>query len=420
MAGTGLLGLAILSHLVPVMIAGGAAVFTGLLLVGPVLMPALVRFGGLALRPVLGMAGRLAAANAVRNPRRTAATTASLLVGVTLTTAVLTGLASSRVAVDAEMDRSHPLDATLTAMAGPLSAGLVDDVRTIEGVDRAVAVEGVAATVSDDVGPLPVLTPPATAADVSRSALAVAPGELRLPPASRPTGLKAGDRVTVTVGRRTAELVVRNGEGWGGAALVAPETLRRLSDRPDTRAVWVRAREGFDAEEVTGRLQQVAGPAGAEVSSSLTNRAWVTQQLDILALAMVALLGIAVVIALVGIGNTLGLSVLERVREHALLAGPRADPRAAAGDAGGRGDAGLHRGHRAGDGRRRAVRLGRGADHGPADRRGDAVGAALGPAADRRRGGRGRRAAGQRPARPPRGPGTTRGGPGLGVTADWG
>ena len=114
-AGAGLLGLAILSHLVPVMIAGGAAMFTGLLLLGPVLMPALVRFGGLALRPVLGMAGRLAAANAVRNPRRTAATTASLLVGVTLTTAVLTGLASSRVAVDAEMDRSHPLDATLTA-----------------------------------------------------------------------------------------------------------------------------------------------------------------------------------------------------------------------------------------------------------------------------------------------------------------
>ena len=121
-------------------------------------------------------------------------------------------------------------------------------------------------------------------------------------------------------GRRTAELVVRNGEGWGSAGLVAPETLR-----PAHRPAGHRERsgcgpaDGVDAEEVTGRLQQVAGPAGAEVSSSLTNRAWVTQQLDILALAMVALLGIAVVIALVGIGNTLGLSVLERVREHALL-----------------------------------------------------------------------------------------------------
>ena len=57
--------------------------------------PALIRVGG-RLRPVAGPARRLAADNAVRNPRRTAATTASLLVGVTLTTAVLTGLASSR------------------------------------------------------------------------------------------------------------------------------------------------------------------------------------------------------------------------------------------------------------------------------------------------------------------------------------
>ena len=317
--GAGLLGVAVLTSVPPVMIAGGAASFTGLLLLGPVVVPALVRLGGIALRPVLGAAGRLAAANAVRNPRRTAATTASLLVGVTLTTAVLTGLASSRLAVDAEMDRSHPLDATLTATASPLTAGIVDDVRAVEGVAQAVPVEGVVATVSGGIGPLALLTPPDSVPEVSRSALPVAPGQLRLPAAALPSGVRNGDRVSVTVGGRTAELVVRTGEGWGSAGLVAAETLARLSDRPATLAVWVRAATGADAEEVTGRLQQVGGPAAAEVNSSLTNRAWVTQQLDILALSMVALLGIAVVIALVGIGNTLGLSVLERVREHALL-----------------------------------------------------------------------------------------------------
>ena len=42
-------------------------------------------------------------------------------------------------------------------------------------------------------------------------------------------------------------------------------------------------------------------------------------QLDVLTGAVVALLGIAVLIALVGIANTLGLSVLERARENALL-----------------------------------------------------------------------------------------------------
>ena len=73
-------------------------------------MPALIRVAGAVTGRLLGPAGRLAAGNAVRNPRRTAATTASLLVGVTLTTAVLTGLASSRSAVADDMDVSHPVD----------------------------------------------------------------------------------------------------------------------------------------------------------------------------------------------------------------------------------------------------------------------------------------------------------------------
>jgi putative ABC transport system permease protein len=53
--------------------------------------------------------------------------------------------------------------------------------------------------------------------------------------------------------------------------------------------------------------------------NALSDRAFVDLQLDIVTGSVVALLAIAVVIALVGIGNTLGLSVLERGREHALL-----------------------------------------------------------------------------------------------------
>ena len=63
-----------------------------LLLLGPVVVPALISLCGWVAGRLLGPAGRLATGNAVRNPRRTAATTASLLIGVTLTTAVLTGL----------------------------------------------------------------------------------------------------------------------------------------------------------------------------------------------------------------------------------------------------------------------------------------------------------------------------------------
>ena len=65
--GSVLLGVAMLHDSTMIMIAGGAAVFTGVLLFGPVLVPRLVRVTGALLGPV----GHIATANAVRNPRRT-------------------------------------------------------------------------------------------------------------------------------------------------------------------------------------------------------------------------------------------------------------------------------------------------------------------------------------------------------------
>ena len=81
----------------------------------------------------------------------------------------------------------------------------------------------------------------------------------------------------------------------------------------------MRADDGADAEDLGGDLDAVAQSADADLVNSLRERSWVDLQLDVLTGTVVALLGIAVVIALIGIGNTLGLSVLERGRENALL-----------------------------------------------------------------------------------------------------
>ena len=125
--------------------------------------------------------------------------------------------------------------------------------------------------------------------------------------------------LSITVDGRTQRLRVVGGEGWGSAAVVAPATLAALSEAPTPRAIWVRAVDGTDPEDFGGDLNALGVNAGAELSNGLGERAWVELQLDVLTGSVVALLGIAVVIALVGIGNTLGLSVLERGRENALL-----------------------------------------------------------------------------------------------------
>lgn len=313
--GVSLLALSISASSPQAMVLGGSAAFTGVLLLGPVLVPALVRAaGGLAGR-VAGVPVRLAAENAVRNPRRTAATTASLLVGVTLTTAVLVGLASSRSAVDRDLDLDHPVDLAVTATEGPLAEDVLEKVRSVPGVGTAVALEGTAARVTG-AGTLPVVAP----GDVTRvvhgsPALATpGPGEIWLP-----ADHAAHDRVTVRVGDRSVVLRVSSGERWGDAAVVAPATLAALTDSPGTWAVWARAADGADAEDLAGDLDAVAQSADATLANGLQERSWVTLQLDILTGTVVALLGIAVVIALIGIGNTLGLSVLERGRENALL-----------------------------------------------------------------------------------------------------
>lgn len=300
------------------LVAGGTATFLGVVLLGPVIVPAPVRVLTRLAGRAMGPAGRLAAGNAVRNPRRTAATTASLLVGVTLTTAVLTGLASSRTALAAEMDQQHPIDIALTGAAEPLPADVADRAAAVDGVAATAIVPGAPATVAGE--DLPVLAPGDTAGDVLHGSLArPRPGEVLVPWDLLGDGIEEGDRVGVVIGDRSLTLRVRAGEGWGEAALVRPATLARLVPHPGTQAVWVRADRDADPEDLAGSMEAIGGPLDAGIENGLARRAYVDLQLDVLGGGVVGLLAIAVVIALVGIANTLGLSVLERGREHALL-----------------------------------------------------------------------------------------------------
>jgi putative ABC transport system permease protein len=321
--GSALLALAVAGRSVPAMLAGGMASFVGVLLVGPVLVPRLIRLADRL--PADGPVRRLATGNAVRNPRRTATTAASLLVGVTLTTAILTGLASSRTAIDRDMDDSYPLDATVTAAEAPLETSLVDRVAGTPGVTDARSLDGTVAT----IGPVQVpLLGVGGDTGVVRGPADLVPddGVVRLPYAvveELPTRL--GEQVwedaelTVVVAGRERTLRVETGSGWGRAGLVSLATLAALDPDPGPMAVWARAGDGTDPEDLSGDLAALAGAAGAELDGGFANRSWVSLQVDILTGAVVGLMAVAIVIALVGIANTLGLSVLERARENALL-----------------------------------------------------------------------------------------------------
>ncbi|GAA0820183.1 ABC transporter permease [Streptosporangium amethystogenes subsp. fukuiense] len=317
--GPALLGVAMVQGSTALMLAGGGSVFGGVLLFGPVLVPRLVRITG----ALLGPAGRLATKNAVRNPRRTATTTASLLVGVTLTTAVLTGMTTWRSSLDEQIGRDHPIDVALTSPKEPVTTDLLNRVRHTPGVEQAVSMDGAVARVAGLDEPIPVVTAPA-AAQVARDGGAFArvePGKIRLDSEAfgKSLSLRPGDRVTVRVGDRRAQLQVAVGTGWGRAGVVAPETLATLTDAPEPHAIWIRASSGADPARLGSDLDELADPVGATIENGLRTWESLDQQLGIYTWSALGLLGIAVVIALIGIANTLGLSVLERAREHAML-----------------------------------------------------------------------------------------------------
>ncbi|GAA1943053.1 FtsX-like permease family protein [Nocardioides hwasunensis] len=318
-----LLAVSVATTSVPVMLVGGTVFFVGVLLLGPLLVPALIRLvGRLAGR---GPVRQLATGNAVRNPRRTATTAASLLVGVTLTTAVLTGLASSRTELGREMDDSYPVDGSITAVDSPLADDLVTRAGALPGAADAAALDGTVASIGKVEVPL-VSAERASGVVRGRDDLVPADGVVLLPyDVIMELPRKVGDRVwddrevTVTVDGRDRTLKAEPSSGWGRSGVVSAATLTTFDASPQPMAVWVRATDGADAEDLRGDLAALAGAAGASVDGGYSNRAWVDLQVDILTGAVVGLLGIAIVIALIGIANTLGLSVLERGRENALL-----------------------------------------------------------------------------------------------------
>jgi putative ABC transport system permease protein len=226
------------------------------------------------------------------------------------------------------MDESHPLDATVTATAAPLDPDLLGRTLAVAGVAEAVRLPGTFAAIGGEPVTL-VAVDERPGVVRGPDDLAPADGEILLPYdvvralPDRLAGRAHDGRITVIVGGREHELDVVLDDGWGRAGIVSTATLDAILDATgatsEPMAVWVRARDGADAEDLSGDLAALAAPANAELSDGWSDRAWVDLQVDVMTGAVVGLLAVAIVIALVGIANTLGLSVLERGRENALL-----------------------------------------------------------------------------------------------------
>ncbi|MEZ0166882.1 FtsX-like permease family protein [Kineococcus sp. LSe6-4] len=316
-------------------VGAGALSFLGVLLLAQRLVPAAVALAGWPFRRVGGVPARLAAGNAVRNPRRTAATATALVIGVTLTTAMVVGAASTRSSAAAGIDASYPTDVVVTS-PDPVGGAAVAAVRDTGHVTALALTASLDVTTTDGaLSTTLTAVDPAEAAGVVRSqgrtplprdGSVVVPQRL-----ADATGTADGSALTLQVVEASTGL--GTGPGVPLQVRVAPDSsagptvtvadARRLAPSLAPTGAWIRLVDGDTktqaaaTDDIAEALARVL-PA-SEVSGIASVRGSLDEVLTTMLLVVTGLLAVAVLIALIGVGNTLALSVVERRQESGLL-----------------------------------------------------------------------------------------------------
>ena len=306
---------------------GSLLALLGALLVASVLLPALTRAFGAAFP---GTLSAMARENTMRNPGRTSATGTAIIIGVTLVVTIMVGAASVRTTLTNAVNDARPFD----LMAVSTSGALTDDQQA-----AIAATDGVAATVAQYAAPGTLTTTSGAPAyapgegsgseDEAQASSVMITGEPDYTGVTHSPVTQLGDN-QVRVGdealagqtlRLCADTCVDlsatyDKNGSVGEAQVSEKTLRSIATSLERQAIIIKMADGADAETVQAALLK---DSNLSVNGSALERQMYTKIIDQLMLVLVGLLGVSVLVSLVGVANTLSLSVAERTRENGLL-----------------------------------------------------------------------------------------------------
>jgi putative ABC transport system permease protein len=328
-AGAVLSGLGLGGAPIAVLGVGAALVFVGVAMLAPVISRPVVRVLGAAYPRLFRMPGRLATKNAQRNPRRTAATASALMIGLALVSAISVMSSSAKASVGEQVDKTFAADYLVT----PISPGFdpavpATAVRAVPGVELVTqAYEGRFKTGTRQHSFVSTGRP----ADLMRAA------KLSLRTGSADLGrdgllidestavsdkLTVGSTVAATFADGATERLRVDGiyakNQLLGARILALPVVRAHNPHPAGLGILVNTGHA-DAATKSAIEHALSAYPNLKIQDHSDVRQSAEKSIDQFVTLLTVLLALSIIIAALGIVNTLALSVIERTREIGLL-----------------------------------------------------------------------------------------------------
>ena len=308
-------------------------VFAALVILGPIAARPAAAVLGKPLPWARGVVGRLAQQNASRNPKRTASTGSALMIGLGIVTLFLVFNASLRQSIDDSVDDRFRGDFVVDAGTGFGSSGLpgsvASEINRLPEVDKASGVRFGVAKVDGTVTPIGGLDPD-TGFDLFD--VGVVDGDVNgldvdgigvFADKAKEEGWKVGTKLPVVfgeTGKKTFTIAaLLETKDLTGTYLMGPAAFDANMPTAGDSQIWIRLADGVSIEQGRDAIKPIVDEFPTAKLQDLSEFKTATKaQFDPFLILVNVLLALTILIAMIGIVNTLILSVVERTREIGL------------------------------------------------------------------------------------------------------